>query len=114
MKRTGEFAYVRTQGSSDAGRYLVLSTAPMLQGEAEQHSRFGIITTKRTGNAVVRNRLRRQVRELLREQGDSLRRGRYVVVVVRRGAAGADYETLRREMEKLIARYKKKTMEKTC
>ena len=114
MKRTGEFAYVRAQGSSDAGRCFVLSTAPMLQGKAERHSRFGVIATKRMGNAVVRNRLRRQVRELLREQGDALGKGLYVVVVVRRGAVGADYETLRRAMKRLIARCEKKTMEKTC
>ncbi len=112
MKRAREFAYVRRQGSSTIGRHLILSTAPLPQQELAQSSRFGIITTKRVGHAVVRNRLRRHVRELLREQGDALRNPCYVVVVVRQSASGAGYDALRREMKKLIARHEKK--EKTC
>ncbi len=112
MKRAGEFAYVRRQGSSSVGRHLILSTAPLPRQGRPQLSRFGIIATKRVGHAVVRNRLRRQVRELLREQGDALRRECYVVVVVRQSAPGADYDALRREMKKLIARHEKK--EETC
>ena len=36
---------VRNEGSSEAGRFLILSTAPLKEG-AESGSRFGIITTK--------------------------------------------------------------------
>ena len=114
MKRAGEFAYVRGLGSSSVGRHLILSTAPLPQRVGTQVSRFGIITTKRVGPAVVRNRLRRQVRELLREQGDALGNECYVVVVVRQSASGAGYDALRREMKRLIARHEKKEMEKTC
>ena len=70
MKRASEFAMVRAQGSSAAGRFLVLSTLPYSgEGAGAKESRFGIITTKRLGHAVVRNLLRRRVRELLRAHG---------------------------------------------
>ena len=113
IKRAGEFAYVRAQGYSRTGRYFVMSTAPFRQEGNDRSSHFGIITTRRIGRAVVRNRLRRQVRSLLREQGDALGRGSYVVVVVRRSAVGADYDALRREMKKLIAYHGQRAVEVT-
>lgn len=113
IKRAGEFAYVRAQGHPRTGRYFVMNTAPSPREEDEQSSRFGIITTRRIGHAVVRNKLRRQVRSLLREQGDALGKGSYVVVVVRQSAVGADYDDLRREMKKLIACHSQSAIEET-
>ena len=113
IKRAGEFAYVRAQGHSRTGRYFVMSTAPFRQEGNDCSSYFGIVTTRRIGRAVVRNRLRRQVRSLLREQGDALGGGSYVVVVVRQGAVGADYDALRREMKKLIAYHGQRAIEET-
>ena len=55
-------------------------------------SRLGITTTRRLGNAVIRNRARRLVREAYRTQRDGMPQGLDLVVVVRkpllrRGAA---------------------------
>ena len=107
MKRAGEFAQVRARGVSHAGRFLVLSTAPLPGAAAaddSRHSLFGIITTKRIGHAVCRNRLRRQLRELLRAHGAPLSAGRYVVLIVRQRAVHADYHELERDLLKLISR----------
>ena len=112
MKRASEFAMVRKAGQSEAGRFLILSTAPM--ANAQQHSRFGIITTKRIGHAVVRNLLRRRVRELLREHGAPLDTGLSVVIVVRNRAAMADYAALEKDLLKLIARHRKKNELPPC
>lgn len=103
MKRAGEFAEVRARGASHAGRFLVLSTAPLPCGAAA-HSRFGIIATKRVGNAVCRNRMRRRVREILRAHGDPIATGRYVVLVVRNRAAYAEYQDMERDFLKLLLR----------
>ncbi|MDO4221083.1 MAG: ribonuclease P protein component [Akkermansia sp.] len=113
MKRASEFALVRAAGSSRAGRFLILSTAPLpaeqadaARGDAE--SRFGIITTRRMGHAVERVLARRRVRELLRKHGAPLAAGRYVVVVVRTSAAQATYA----EMEQDFLRLLKRTLNK--
>ncbi len=103
MKRAFQFAMVRTEGTSDMGRFLILGTAALPQG-AEAPSRFGIITTKRVGHAVIRNLLRRRVRELLRTHGEPLERGCYVVIVVRNRAACASYAELEKDFLKLLAR----------
>ncbi len=106
MKRASQFAMVRQAGQSEAGRFLILSTAPL--PTAGEHSRFGIITTKRIGHAVVRNLLRRRVREILRAHGEPLSTGLYVVIVVRNRAALTDYAGLEKDFLKLLARRQKK------
>ena len=103
MKRAGEFAYTRAHGCSAAGRYIVLSTAP-LPGAPTAHSLFGLIATKRVGHAVQRNLLRRRMRELLRAHGEPLATGRYVVIILRHRAVHADFGDLRADLLKLIPR----------
>ena len=116
MKRAYEFAMVRAQGSSQAGRFLVLSLCPQPRGkvtgtegveaaeEAVRESRFGIITTKRLGHAVTRVLLRRRVREILRQHGEPLAKGFYVVVIPRYTAAKATYAELEKDFQKLLRR----------
>lgn len=106
MKRASEFAMVRTQGSSKAGRFLVMGLLPMLPNEngEQKPSRFGIITTKKLGHAVTRNLLRRRVREILRAHGDPLAMGHYVVLIPRVAAAAADYSALEADFRKLLRR----------
>ena len=96
---------VRAQGSSAAGRFLVLSTLPYSgEGAGMKESRFGIITTKRLGHAVVRNLLRRRIREILRAHGGPLYLGHYVVVIPRHTAATADYQELEKDFKRLLKR----------
>ena len=105
MKRAWEFALVRNHGASAAGRFLVLSTAPLPEG-ASKSSHFGLIATKRVGHAVHRNQLRRRLRELLRAHGDPLSIGLYVVIIVRHRAIHASFAELRSDLLKLISRCK--------
>lgn len=109
LKRAREFAYVRNRGLSCVGRYFVLTTAPIPPTRAAEpaFSRFGIIVTKRVGCAVLRNTMRRRVRELLRAHGESLGKGRYVVILLRQAAAGADFPALREDFSSLLARHAK-------
>lgn len=103
MKRASEFSMARAEGSSDAGRFLVLNTAPHPAGDAEP-SRFGIITTKRLGHAVTRNLLRRRMREILQARGESLSRGLYVVLILRQRAVMTDYQGLEKDFLRLLSR----------
>ena len=105
MKRASEFAMVRAQGSSAAGRFLVLATLPYPgEGAGVKGSRFGIITTRRLGHAVVRNLLRRRIREILRAHGEPLANGHYVVLIPRHSAATAAYTELEEDFLRLLKR----------
>lgn len=57
-------------------------------------SRLGFSVSRRVGNAVVRNRTKRVLREVVRHHLDRLAPGWDVVVIARRAVAGASYRTV--------------------
>jgi ribonuclease P protein component len=65
-------------------------------------SRYGFIVSKRVGGAVVRNKVKRRLREILRSQ--LLKPGMDIIVSARARAAEADYETLGASVQALLAR----------
>lgn len=68
-------------------------------------ARFGVTVTKKIGNAVVRNRMKRRFRELLRaalpEQGLA---GHDHVLIGREGGVERDFAALRTELADALAR----------
>ena len=53
-------------------------------------ARLGLTVSRRVGNAVVRNRVKRRIREWFRRVGREIAHGRDLVVIARRGAAQHD------------------------
>ncbi len=64
-------------------------------------NRLGFTVSTKVGHAVVRNRVRRRLREIYRLHEDSLTAGVDVVVVARVRAASSDYHQLERSFLKL-------------
>jgi len=98
---SSEFARVKGQGSTERGRYLVLGAAKVSE---EKSFRVGFITPKHIGTAVVRNRTRRRLRDIVRTHQARLQAGRWLVVVVRPYAVNATYDQLRDEWLRLAER----------
>jgi ribonuclease P protein component len=67
--------------------------------------RFGFTVTKRLGNAVVRNRIRRRLRESVRKIAPGAARGGMDYVLVARSAAATrDFAELCRDLDRALAR----------
>jgi len=95
MKATGEFARVRAQGVSFPGRFVVLS---VLRDPEVKPFRFGLITSKKLGGAVVRNRIRRSLRQIVREEQVQLADGLLLVIIGRWRAPQATLAELRHDL----------------
>jgi ribonuclease P protein component len=80
-KRSEFLALSREGRRAHSSHFIVLSKTNDL-GE----NRLGITVTTRVGNAVIRNRIKRLVREFFRREKDQTLRGEDIVVIAKRGA----------------------------
>jgi ribonuclease P protein component len=96
-----EFQRVRRLGQSYAHPLLVLWVAPSVEGDA---TRVGITVGRRVGGAVVRNRVRRRIREAVRLRYHALPAGWDLVFVAREESAEAGGQDLVRAVASLLRR----------
>lgn len=98
LRLTGStrFSQIHREGRASANRLLVLKSLP----NDIDRSRFGILVGKRSGNAIVRNRVKRRLREVLRRE--PVVAGWDIVIIARRPAADADYHHLQGAAQELL------------
>jgi ribonuclease P protein component len=101
LKLSREFERVRKEGQAVRGGLLILS---VLSVDGEKRFRVGLITSRRVGGAVARNRVRRRLREIVRRNQQALKGGIWFVVIARRSAAQADSAALEAEWLRLAQR----------
>lgn len=76
----------------------------MLPQQEPGATRLGITASRKLGNAVQRNRVKRLVREAFRRHKLLFPSGLDLVFVAKKNAVDADYEQVVREIEKLCRR----------
>ncbi|MBI2851885.1 MAG: ribonuclease P protein component [Chloroflexi bacterium] len=98
LTKPQHFARVYGKGGSWASRYLVLRAF----SKGLSLSRFGFSISRKVGNAVVRNRLKRWLREIMRAA--PLKAGYDIVFIVRPAAAPLGYWDIRKGAMELLSR----------
>jgi ribonuclease P protein component len=91
-----QYAEVYGKGKSYPSELIVLRT---LSNNLD-HSRYGLSVSKKVGNAVIRNRLKRRLREINRME--SIKPGWDIVYILRPAAAEVSFSTLKRSVETLL------------
>jgi len=100
LRQKADFTRLRREGRVKRHPLLMLSYAPNTLG----HNRYGFITNKRVGNAVTRNRVRRQLREAVRLLHPQLSPGYDLVWIARDAIVGKPYQDISRTVNELCER----------
>jgi ribonuclease P protein component len=96
IRKRADFLRVQSQGQRASTPHFTLLVAAGVAGP----SRLGIVVTKKIGNAVARNRVKRVCRECFRLWQDFLPDGIDLVVIAKEGAPELGLAEVRAEWQK--------------
>ena len=100
LKENHLFRRAYSRGKTAADSRLAL----YVRGNGQRENRLGLTVSTKVGCAVVRNRIRRRLREIYRLHEEQVVGGRDVVVVARVRCASSDYHQLEKSFLRLADR----------
>lgn len=100
LREHDRFVQVRRQGRAWSSHCCVIIVLP----NHLAHSRFGFSVSKRVGKAVVRNKVRRRLREIVRHHVTQIRPGQDIVIIARPDAKDETYTALQAMLLSLFRR----------
>ncbi len=99
IKENAEFQAVFKKGKSVANRQFVIY---MLEKEEQNHFRIGLSVSKKIGNAVMRNRIKRCIRQAFHELEEQISHNKDFVIIARKPAAEMDYHSIKKSLEHVL------------
>lgn len=87
LKKNSDFRRLYAKGKSAVNPYMVVYCRKNGRGT----NRVGYTVSTKLGHAVVRNRVRRRLREIYRLNAPSLKTGWDIIIVARSRCVGAEY-----------------------
>ncbi len=100
LSRPQDFAALQSEGMT---RSHPLFVAKFRRTDLEA-TRFGLSTGRRLGGAVVRNRVRRRIREALRVMAPAFQPGWDVLIIARPSIVDADHDALVGALRRILER----------
>ena len=100
LKKNKDFKNVYSKGKSKASRYLVIYK---LENNLN-YNRYGFSISKKIANAVGRNKLKRRLREIIREieKKEKINLGYDIIFIARKPVVDLDFNELKADSKKLI------------
>ncbi|GGE06137.1 ribonuclease P protein component [Marinithermofilum abyssi] len=101
LKRRNDFRRAFRTGSSAANRQFVVYRSPRRE---KGPVRVGISVSRKVGNAVTRNRIKRLVKEVVRQWVDDLPANTDLIIIARNPAAEMDYHQIQSSLRHVFHR----------
>ena len=98
IRKRSEYITIYTQGVTRESRHFRITLLP----NAFQWSRLGLTVSKKIGNAVQRNLVKRRLREYFRLHKAYLPRSHDIVFTAKQGAPKLSYTALTRELDTVL------------
>lgn len=98
LKNPRDFSLVYSQGRPRFGKYVVVSSLPT----DLEVSRVGFAVSKKVGNAVTRNKLKRRLRAIMQEVESDLKPGYDLVIGAKRSCVEAEFVQLRTDLFRVL------------
>ena len=99
LKKDSDFRKVYKHGKSFANRYLVM----YILNNKSENSRIGISVSKKVGKAIIRNKVRRRIKEAYRVNIDeNVKYGYDIVFIARVAIKDAEYKDIEKSMKHLV------------
>ena len=98
INRGKEYGYLYKNGRRITGKYLII----FVKENNLENNRFGIVTSKKIGNAVIRNRAKRQIREVIRKNLQLIRPGSNIIIVARFNIKEVDFDLIEKDYLKIM------------
>lgn len=92
IKKNHEFKRLYHKGDNQASPFLAM----YVRKNGSSSNQLGITVGVKLGNAVVRNKVRRRIKEMYRKQEPSLKTGYHIVIVARNRCATSTYAQMER------------------
>lgn len=102
IKTGKEYNNIYKNGKKFGGRYLLVYVLP----QDENGNRFGVVASKKVGNAVKRNRIKRQIRSIIRVNQGRMCGSNQVIVIARHSIYGVRYQELEKDFLAIMKKAK--------
>ncbi|NPV27971.1 MAG: ribonuclease P protein component [Firmicutes bacterium] len=102
LRSKKEFKAVYNAGRVIGGNYLVI----YLRANRKEKNRWGFVVSRKVGGAVIRNQIKRRLREVTKMIQNNLKTGYDIVVIARSGIRKVEFWSLLKDLEHTCRRAK--------
>ncbi|MFA5602320.1 MAG: ribonuclease P protein component [Bacilli bacterium] len=98
VKKNHEFSNIINSNNKFQNQYFII----YIKENRLSKTRFGISVGKKTGKAVIRNKIKRQIRNILDTQKKDYQNGFDCIIIIKKGVLVLQFKEIKQELIKVL------------